>query len=350
MRMFSWRGLALLLAAAFLSAVTEAAAQSNTEQAAQMQQTIDQYNKQLAGCGGKKSEQCAYAMYILGNTYYQQATTNAAAGAKPGGRKYDFSMAVPMYQRLLNEYPNSQYSPSAKQMLTTIEKIQLKAAAAALQTTPAQQDTTVQQVTPVQPEASVQPAAPIQHVATAQPAAPAPQVVPAQQVAPVQPAAPIQHVAAAQPAAPAPLAVAPAQSAYGTPKIAVYVFGAEMTLNKAVATQIVTTLAGSGRYQPAEDYKEFFNQAAVEQNDGKAPMNSKLIKKLGQQFGAEYVCVAEITTVFGEKQATAHVYNVKTGEIAASGVSDVPLRTQADVPVVSEQIVNTILKKAQILR
>lgn len=79
-------------------------------------------------------------------------------------------------------------------------------------------------------------------------------------------------------------------------------------------------------------------------------MNSKLIKKLGQQFGAEDVCVAEITTVFGEKQVTAHVYNVKTGEITANGVSDVPLKTQTDMAIAVEQLVNSMLKKTQTRR
>jgi len=87
-----------------------------------VEQTIDQYKKQLADCGTQKSDQCAMAMYMLGTTYYQQASANAAA---IGSTKPDFSMAIQIYQQFLSEYPSSPYLASVKQMLTQIEIMSL---------------------------------------------------------------------------------------------------------------------------------------------------------------------------------------------------------------------------------
>jgi len=84
------------------------------QQAAQIQLTIDSYKEQLAECSKKKNYQCDVIMYQLGTTYYGQAASTG---------KQDFSMAIQTFQQLLKEYPESQYSSYAKQMLTQIETI-----------------------------------------------------------------------------------------------------------------------------------------------------------------------------------------------------------------------------------
>jgi len=132
------------------------------------------------------------------------------------------------------------------------------------------------------------------------------------------------------------------------PKLAVYVFGAEEpAINKAMVSRLITALSNSGRYQTAQKYREFFEHATEEQQkNGAASMKTEQIKVLGEQFGAEYICVAEITTVFGERQVSAHIFNVETAEITATGVADVSLKTPADLSVASEQIVETMSKNA----
>jgi len=80
-----------------------------------VQNTIDQHKKQLAECEVKKGD-CSVLMYTLGATYYQLASKSIG----------DFSMATQLFQRLLNEYPASQYAPVAKQILTQIEALQKK--------------------------------------------------------------------------------------------------------------------------------------------------------------------------------------------------------------------------------
>jgi len=136
------------------------------------------------------------------------------------------------------------------------------------------------------------------------------------------------------------------QPMHERPKIAVYVFGAEdPALNKAMATRLVPALSNSGRYQVAQNYKEFFELATEEQQKGgAASMKTEQIKTLGKQFDVEYVCVAEITTALGEKQVSAHILNVETAEITATGVADVPLKTSADLTAAAEQIVGMMFK------
>jgi outer membrane protein assembly factor BamD (BamD/ComL family) len=81
--------------------------------------TIDLSKKQLAICEGQKSETCAFIMIMVGGAYYQQS--------KSEGRD-DYSMAKQMYQRVLSEYPSSQYSQAAQKMLTQIEAMQQQSA------------------------------------------------------------------------------------------------------------------------------------------------------------------------------------------------------------------------------
>jgi uncharacterized protein (TIGR02145 family) len=185
--------------------------------------------------------------------------------------------------------------------------------------------------------APVQQPVPVQYAPPVQQSTPAPYAPQAQQTAPTQQAS--ASLAAA--------AVAPVQPAKEKPKIAGCVYGAEdPSLNKAMTTRLIIALDNTGRYQAAENYKELFEQATDSQKSGTVYMNARHIKKLGEQFGVDYVCVAEITTVFGEKQVSAYILKVDASGIVAIGASDVPLKTLADLTSASEQIVEAMFKKA----
>jgi uncharacterized protein (TIGR02145 family) len=132
------------------------------------------------------------------------------------------------------------------------------------------------------------------------------------------------------------------------PKLAVYVFGADdPAINKAMATRLIAELANTGRYHTAENYREFFNQAAAEQQKGGAPLISfKQLKSIGQRFRVEYVCVAEIIIVSGVRQVSAYILNTGNGGIVAMGGGNAALKTFADLTVASEQIVRAMFKNA----
>jgi len=144
------------------------------------------------------------------------------------------------------------------------------------------------------------------------------------------------------------VAVPDVSYAQDVPKIAVYVFGSEApAMNKAMVSRLITALSNSGRYQASENYTEFFDSAAEErQKNGAAAVKTDRLKTLGKQFGSDYICVAEITDVLGEKQVSAYILSVETGKITATGVADAPIKTAADLTAASEQIVATMFKSA----
>ena len=162
----------------------------------------------------------------------------------------------------------------------------------------------------------------------------------AQYAPPVQAAPPLRREPPMPPPEPTPRA-----SGDGIPHIAAYVFGAEdPALNRAMATRLMATLSTSGRYHVLDEYKEFLNKAEEERRDSAAYMSAERIKRLGRQFGAEYVCVAEICKAFGEYQAVAHILDVESGRVAAAGAGDIPLKALVDLTAAAEQIVEAMFK------
>jgi hypothetical protein len=147
---------------------------------------------------------------------------------------------------------------------------------------------------------------------------------------------------APQAAAPA----APQQPARDHPKIAVYAVGArDASVNKAMAMRLAIALANSGRYQASKNYMEFFDRSSAEWRDVATAVSPEQIRRLGELFDLEDVCVAEITSVLGEARIFARIVNVGTMEITAEGASNRPPRSLADLTAASEQIVEAMFKK-----
>jgi len=134
-----------------------------------------------------------------------------------------------------------------------------------------------------------------------------------------------------------------ADAASANPKIAVYAFGADVpAVNKAMATRLIAGLSNTGRYQTAENYKEFFNRVDVEPRGKSGLVSSKQIVTVAKRFGLDYVCVAEILSVYGERQVSAHILRVSDGSVAAIGGGGVVLKTFADLTIASENIVTAM--------
>jgi len=173
----------------------------------------------------------------------------------------------------------------------------------------------------------------------------------AEEVVSVQPVLMAQSAEPVQAVAPTPAKNVDLQPLYSTPTVAAYVFGAKDTaFNKAMATRLVVALRNSGHYQVSEDYMEFFDQAVEEQKAKKGStefLNVGQIKELGERFGADFVCVTEIVTVWGEYRAFAYLLRVKTAKSVAKGDCDKPLKTLPDLTVAAEEIVGAMLNKGQ---
>jgi len=138
-----------------------------------------------------------------------------------------------------------------------------------------------------------------------------------------------------------------AQTTQNMPKIAVYVSGAKTpAVNKSMVDGLITALANSGRYQAAENYKDFFYRMTAEPGGGAKSMSAEQIKRLGKQFGVQYICIAEIVTILDENQISARIVNVETGESGVLCAVDSPLKSPTDAADVSGQIVSKLIKSA----
>lgn len=103
---------------------------------------------------------------------------------------------------------------------------------------------------------------------------------------------------------------------YSQQKVAVYVTGEQSGVSKVLGDQLVAAFAKSGKYTAIERTTSFLAELNKEygyQRSGAVSDND--IARLGIQFGVQYVCVADISDVFGEKYISARLINVETAEI-----------------------------------
>lgn len=102
-------------------------------------------------------------------------------------------------------------------------------------------------------------------------------------------------------------------------KVAVYIIKNEAgkDIGRVLGDKLVAGFANSGRYIAVERTKSFLiKHEQMYQSEG--TVNDEEIAKIGKQFGVQYVCVAEVSEVFGEKFISAHLIDVETAEIVNS--------------------------------
>jgi hypothetical protein len=113
------------------------------------------------------------------------------------------------------------------------------------------------------------------------------------------------------------------------PKIAVYVSGnMRDDEKKALGTRMLSTIVRSGRYRAVERSDEFMSQLAsehIKQRSG--AIDDAQIKRLGKQFGVDFICITDITPAFGMFYVSARIVNVETAEIVFMGEASDNLRT-----------------------
>ncbi|MDR1830333.1 MAG: CsgG/HfaB family protein [Candidatus Fibromonas sp.] len=129
--------------------------------------------------------------------------------------------------------------------------------------------------------------------------------------------------------------------AQGKPKIAVYATGAEeQGTNKALETHMLTALVNSGQYQTVERSEEFLAQLAAERSkQHSGAIENEQIKKLGKQFGVDFICIADITPALSSNMVSVRIVNVETAEVAAMGYADSPLKVLPDLTDASQRVV-----------
>lgn len=101
-------------------------------------------------------------------------------------------------------------------------------------------------------------------------------------------------------------------------KVAVYVVKNEAghNIGRVLGDKLVAGFTNSGRYIAIERTNSFLAQLNKEQNyQHSGAVDDSDLSRLGKQFGVQYVCVADVSDVFGEKYISARLIDVETAEV-----------------------------------
>lgn len=130
-------------------------------------------------------------------------------------------------------------------------------------------------------------------------------------------------------------------------KIAVYITPSDAgkDISNILGDVLVAGFSKNGRYVAVERTNTFLSQLSAEQDyQRNGAVNDRDISLLGKQMGVNYVCVADVSEVLGEKYISARLIDVETAEIInmseTTGKMD-NINTCIDI---ANQIVQTLSK------
>lgn len=126
-----------------------------------------------------------------------------------------------------------------------------------------------------------------------------------------------------------------------TKRVAVYVprSDASKGIGRVLGDKMVAAFVASGRYIAVERTNSFLSQLRNEQEyQQNGAVDDKEISRIGKQFGVQYVCVADISDVMGEKYVSVRMIDVETAEVVnthdvGGGINDMSscLRIATDI-------------------
>lgn len=109
-----------------------------------------------------------------------------------------------------------------------------------------------------------------------------------------------------------------ASTLYGqNKKVAVYVTGdSEFYINTVVGAELVAAITNQSGYVAIERTADFLKELQKEQGYQRSGnVDDNQISALGKQFGVDYVCVADLTKIYGSYFISARLINVETAEV-----------------------------------
>ena len=127
-------------------------------------------------------------------------------------------------------------------------------------------------------------------------------------------------------------------------KVAVYVTGEKTSINKVLGDQLVSAFAKSGRYTAVERTSSFLAELGKEQSYQRTgAVSDKEIASLGYQFGVDFVCVAELSEVFGENYVSARLIDVETAEVVNASNANSPMNSMKDLLSLTSKISSVLM-------
>ena len=128
------------------------------------------------------------------------------------------------------------------------------------------------------------------------------------------------------------------------PKIAVYVKGAiDDGMKSALCNDLLFAIVKNERYRPIHDNGEFIAAVKNEmERHGVSEMSDMQIGKAGEHVNADFVCVANVSSVLGGYQVFARVIDVKNEAVAEMGRGAGTIASVADVAKIAGEVVESM--------
>ena len=105
-------------------------------------------------------------------------------------------------------------------------------------------------------------------------------------------------------------------------KVAVYVTGEDVGINKVLGSKLVSAIARSEKYSAIERTESFLAELSKEQNYQRTgAVDDSELSRLGKQFGVQYICVAAVSEAFNEKYLSARLIDVESAQVERTASS-----------------------------
>ncbi len=130
-------------------------------------------------------------------------------------------------------------------------------------------------------------------------------------------------------------------------KVAVYIVknNAGKDVGRVLGDKLVAGFTNSGRYIAIERTNGFLTQLSKEQNYQRTgAVDDSDLSRLGKQFGVQYVCVADVADVFGEKFISARLIDVETAEVLNSYETGGAMNSMSNCLKLTNEIASNLSK------
>lgn len=129
------------------------------------------------------------------------------------------------------------------------------------------------------------------------------------------------------------------------PKVAVYVTGdVDDGIKKVIGSKLVSGITHSSNYTAVERTGDFLGELMKEQDyQLSGAVTDSQIARIGQQFGVQYVVVADISEVFESMFISARMIDVQTAQITNSTDANQVVTDMAGLTTIAEKIVSDIM-------
>ncbi len=123
-------------------------------------------------------------------------------------------------------------------------------------------------------------------------------------------------------------------------KVAVYVTGEQSDLTRILGDQLVSAFSQSGDFAAIERTTAFLSEISKEQKyQREGAVDDSEISRLGKQFGVNYVCVAQISELYGDTYISARLIDVESAEIVKSSNASGKMKAMSDLLAMSQSLV-----------